>query len=79
VDFEDRLIRLTNHVKTPASAKPILLSEYAYDVLRAWKKEAASAREYVFPSPVLPNRPQPMKSKPDTTWSNAAPFRLAAQ
>jgi hypothetical protein len=39
VDFEDGLIRFTNQVKTPASAKPISLSEYACDVLRAWKKE----------------------------------------
>jgi integrase len=57
VDFEGRLIRLTNNVKTPASAEPIPLSEYACDVLRAWKKQGSSTSEYVFPSPVLPNRP----------------------
>jgi integrase len=57
VDFEGKLIRLTNNVKTPASAEPIPLSEYACDVLRAWKKEGGSTSEYVFPSPVLPNRP----------------------
>jgi integrase len=57
VDFESRLIRLTNNVKTPASAEPIPLSEYACGVLRAWKKEEGSTSEYVFPSAVLPNRP----------------------
>jgi integrase len=48
---------LNNNVKTPGSAEPIPLSEYACDVLQAWKKEGASKSEYVFPSPVLPNRP----------------------
>jgi integrase len=57
VDFEGKLIRLTNNVKTPGSAEPIPLSEYACDVLQAWKKEGASKSEYVFPSPVLANRP----------------------
>ena len=57
VDFESRLIRLNNNVKTPASAEPIPLSEYACDVLQAWRKETALTSEYVFPSPVLPNRP----------------------
>src|SRR5258708_37980411 len=44
-------------MKTPASAEPIPLSEYVCDVLQAWRKEAALTSEYVFPSPVLPNRP----------------------
>jgi integrase len=57
VDFDNKLIRLTNNVKTPSSAEPIPLSQYACDVLQAWKKEEASKSEYVFPSPVLPNRP----------------------
>jgi hypothetical protein len=37
------------------SVKPI--TPYACNVLQAWKKEGASKSEYVFPSPVLPNRP----------------------
>jgi integrase len=57
VDLENRLIRLTNNVKTSGSAEPIPLSQYACDVLQAWKKEQASTSEYVFPSPVLANRP----------------------
>jgi len=57
VDFESKLIRLSNNVKTPASAEPIPLSQYACDVLQAWRKEAASTSEYVFPSPILANRP----------------------
>ena len=57
VDFQGKLIRLNNNVKTPGSAEPIPLSEYACEVLQAWKKETGSTSEYVFPSPVLPNRP----------------------
>jgi integrase len=56
VDFENKLIRSTNNVKTPSSSEPIPLSQYACDVLQAWKKEEASKSEFVFPSPVLPNR-----------------------
>jgi integrase len=54
---EGRLIRLNNNVKTPGSAELIPLSQYACDVLRAWKKEGASKSEHVIPSLVLPNRP----------------------
>jgi integrase len=57
VDLENRLIHLNNNVKTPGSAEPIPLSQYACEVLQAWKKEEASTSEYVFPSPVLANRP----------------------
>jgi len=57
VDLENRLIRLNYNVKTPGSAEPIPLSQYACDVLLAWRKEEASTSEYVFPSPVLANRP----------------------
>jgi integrase len=57
VDFEQKVIRLDNNVKTPGSAEPIPLSQYACDVLQAWKKESPPKSEYVFPSPVLPNRP----------------------
>src|SRR6266850_6261641 len=57
VDFEHKVIRLDNNVKTPGSAEPIPLSQYACDVLQAWKKESPPKSEYVFPSPVVPNRP----------------------
>jgi integrase len=56
VDFDAKLIRLNNSVKPPGSAEPIALSQYARDVLQAWKKEQASSSEYVFLSPVLANR-----------------------
>jgi integrase len=51
VDFESKLIRLNNNVKTPASAEPIPLSQYACDVLQAWRKEAASKSEICLPEP----------------------------
>ena len=44
VDFEAKLIRLNNNVKTPGSAEPIPLSQYACDVLQAWKKETGFNR-----------------------------------
>jgi integrase len=57
VDFESKVIRLDNNVKTPGSVEPIPLSEYACDVLKAWKEEQGTGSRYVFPSPVLPDRP----------------------
>jgi integrase len=57
VDFEHKVIRLDNHVKTPGSAEPIPLSQYACEVLQAWKKESPLKSDYVFPSPVVPNKP----------------------
>jgi integrase len=33
------------------------LSQYARDVLQAWKKESPPKDEYVFPSPVVRNKP----------------------
>ena len=57
MDFEQKVIRLDNNVKTPGSAEPIPLSQYACEVLQAWKKESPLKSDYVFPSPVVPNRP----------------------
>ena len=57
VDFEHKVIRLDNHVNTPGSAEPIPLSQYACEVLQAWKKESPLKSEYVFPSPVVANKP----------------------
>ena len=58
VDFDHKVIRLDNNVKTPGSAEPIPLSQYACDVLRAWKQESLPIQsEYVFPSPVVPDKP----------------------
>jgi integrase len=57
VDFEGKLIRLSNNMKTPGSAEPIPLSEYACDVLQAWNKAQAPKSPFVFPSPHLPDQP----------------------
>ena len=44
--------------ENPGSAEPIPLSQYACDVLRAWKQESSAIQsEYVFPSPVVPGKP----------------------
>jgi integrase len=39
LDFEGRLIRLNNNVKTPGSAEPIPLSEYACEFCRHGKRK----------------------------------------
>jgi integrase len=57
VDFSSKLIRLGNDVKTPGSSEPVPLSEYACEVLQAWKKEQASNSPFLFPSPICPERP----------------------
>jgi integrase len=57
VDFSSKLIRLGNDVKTPGSSEPVPLSEYACEVLQAWKKEQASNSPFLFPSPICPDRP----------------------
>jgi len=57
VDFENKLIRLDNDVKTPGSAEPVPLSEYACEVLQAWNKAQAPKSPFVFPSPHLPDQP----------------------
>lgn len=57
VDLEHKVIRLDNNVKTPGSAEPIPLSDYACEVLEAWRKEQGTVNPFVFPSPVQPDRP----------------------
>ncbi len=65
VDLENKLIHLGNDVKTPGSSEPVPLSEYACDVLRAWKKEQTAKSAFVFPSP---NRPDQPISTVKTAW-----------
>jgi integrase len=57
VDLESEVILLDNNVKTPGSVEPIPLSDYACEVLTAWKKEQGSASPYVFPTPIRHDRP----------------------
>jgi integrase len=57
IDLASRLIRLGNDVKTPGSSEPVPLSDFACEVLHAWKEELASNGPYVFPSPVHSDRP----------------------
>ena len=57
VDFDDKLIRLDNNVKTPGSAEPVPLSEYACEVLQACDKEQDRRSPFVFPSPHRPGQP----------------------
>ena len=55
VDFDSKVIRLDNDVKTPGSVEPIPLSEYACDVLTKGMEEGTGLWEHVcFPKPDLP-------------------------
>ena len=57
IDLANKLIHLDNDVKTPGSSEPVPLSEYACEVLQAWKREQGSKIKFVFPSPHLPDQP----------------------
>lgn len=57
IDWENRLIRFGNNVKTPGSSEPLPLTELAFRVLRKWKKESESDSPFIFPSPRKPGRP----------------------
>jgi integrase len=66
VDWENRLIRLGNDVKTPGSSEPLPLTDLAHRVLREWREELGSDSPYIFPSPRIPG--QPIRSV-KTTWA----------
>jgi integrase len=57
IDWERRLIRWGNDVKTPGSSEPLPLTDTACRVLREWKEELGSDSAFVFPSPGRPDRP----------------------
>jgi integrase len=57
IDWENRLIRFGNDVKTPGSSEPLPLTDLAYRVLRKWKEESRCDSPFIFPSPRKPDRP----------------------
>jgi integrase len=57
IDWENRLIRFGNDVKTPGSSEALPLTDSAFRVLRKWKDESRSDSPFVFPSPRNPERP----------------------
>ena len=57
VDFENKVIRMDNNVKTAGSSEPVPLSELACGTLLAWRKEQGSSSRFVFPSPRFSDRP----------------------
>jgi site-specific recombinase XerD len=57
IDWENRLIRFGNDVKTPGSSEPLPLTDLAFRVLRKWKEESKSDSPFIFPSPRKPGRP----------------------
>jgi integrase len=57
VDLQNGVIYPEGNVKTEGSSEPIPLSKLACNVLRAWVKEQGDSSPFLFPSPVLPDRP----------------------
>ena len=57
VDLKNKLIHLGNDVKTPGSSEPVPLSDYACEVLNAWKREQSPNGPFLFPSPIRRDRP----------------------
>jgi integrase len=57
IDWENRLIRFGNDVKTPGSSEPLPLTDLAFRVLRKWKEESKSDSPFIFPSPRKPGCP----------------------
>ncbi len=57
VDLQNGVIYPEGDVKTEGSSEPIPLSKLACDVLRAWVKEQDDSSPFLFPSPVVPDRP----------------------
>lgn len=57
IDWENRLIRFGNDVKTPGSSEPLPLTDLAFRVLRKWKEESKSDSPFIFPSPRKTGRP----------------------
>jgi integrase len=57
LDWENRLIRFGNDVKTPGSSEPLPLTDLAFRVLRKWKEESKSESPFIFPSPRKPRCP----------------------
>ena len=57
VDWDQKLIRWGNPVKTAGSSEPLPLSDLAYRVLLKWKEESNPDSPYIFPSPRKPGQP----------------------
>jgi integrase len=57
VDWENRLIRFGNDVKTPGSSEPLPLTDLAFGVLQKWKEQSRSDSPFVFPSLRKPGHP----------------------
>jgi integrase len=76
VDFDYKVIRLDNTVKTTGSTEPIPLSQYACDVLQAWKLKSSPVGEYVFPESGKPrqahfNGQNGLASNAQTSWRDS--------
>ena len=77
VDWEHRLIRFGNGVKTPGSSEPLPLTDLAYRVLRKWKEESGPDSPYIFPQPAharTADRERENCLESDTATSGCAAF-----
>ena len=57
IDFDHKVMFFGADTKTEGSSEPVPLTGLAHDVLLSWKKEQADKSPFLFPSPVLHDKP----------------------
>ena len=57
IDFDQKVMFFGGDTKTEGSSEPVPLTGLAHDVLLSWKKEQAGKGPFLFPSPVIPDKP----------------------
>ena len=57
IDFDHKVMFFGADTKTEGSSEPVPLTGLAHDVLLNWKKEQADKSRFLFPSPVLHDKP----------------------
>jgi len=57
IDFDQKVMFFGGDTKTEGSSEPVPLTGLAHDVLLSWKKEQVGKGPFLFPSPVIPDKP----------------------
>jgi integrase len=57
IDFDHKVMFFGANTKTEGSSEPVPLTGLAHDVLLSWKKEQGDKSPFLFPSPVLHDKP----------------------
>lgn len=67
IDFDHKVIFFGADTKTEGSSEPVPLTGLAHDVLLSWKQEQGDHSRFLFPSPVLDDKPITSVKKAWTT------------